>query len=211
MAYTEKAVGSASTSVPAFDVFLSHDHADAEVVEEIGRLVRQKYGYRVWLDRWVLVPGGNWQQEMAKGLGEAATCAVFIGRQTAQGWFRQEIERALNNQATQPDYRVIPVLLPDAPAGDPGAVLPGFLELRTWVDFRAGLTDSYALHLLRSGIAGTAPGPWPPLEMPNLAVGGDVALDSIKRELRELDQLKDLLHETVIIEMQRRILSRRFT
>jgi hypothetical protein len=78
-----------------YDVFLSHAHVDAEVVEKIGQVLLN-LGINVWLDRWVLVPGDLWQQEMARGLDHASTCAVCIGQTTPKGWFQQEIQRALN-------------------------------------------------------------------------------------------------------------------
>jgi len=44
-------------------------------VESIGVRSTDEAGLRVWLDRWVLVPGEHSQQEMAKGLDEARMCA----------------------------------------------------------------------------------------------------------------------------------------
>jgi hypothetical protein len=191
-----------------YDVFLSHDHNDADAVEDLGRAITD-FGFSVWLDRWVCVPGESWQQAIAKGLNETTTCAVCIGKRTAQGWFRQEVERALDLQAGDHRYRVIPVLLPDAVAGDPHQLLPGFVGLRTWVDFRPGHRDARALHLLRHGIEGTPPGPWPPL--PPCSAAPDATLLEVERDLRALDRIRSLLHESVLIETQRHILSRRFT
>lgn len=188
-----------------YDVFLSHDHADAEAVEDLGNVLRIDFGFRVWLDRWQCVPGSSWQADIAKGLSQAASCAVCIGKRTARGWFQAEIERALDRQATDPRFRVIPVLLPDAVLDDE-EFLFGFVRLRTWADFRPGSRDPRALHLLRHGVLGTAPGPWPPLpERP-----ADAVLDEVKHDLSALEQLTALLHEDVVIETQRRIVSRRF-
>lgn len=192
---------------PKYDVFLSHDHNDSETVDKIGRTLTTQFGFKVWLDKWILVPGRSWQQAIAKGLDEAATCAVCIGKRAAQGWFQQEVERALNLQASRPDFRVIPVLLPDSIDSDIIETVPAFVELRTWADFRPGLQDGYAIHLLKSGIQGVAPGPWPPLPPPE----ADATLAEIERDLQALDRLKPLLHEIVLIETQRRIVSRRFT
>lgn len=44
-----------------FDVFLSHAHLDAEIVESLGSKLEDIEGLRVWLDKWVLVPGEHWQ------------------------------------------------------------------------------------------------------------------------------------------------------
>jgi hypothetical protein len=132
----------------AFDVFLSHAHVDAASVAKLAARLVDEGKVCVWLDKWVLVPGAHWQQEMAKGLNQARTCVVCVGKQTPRGWFREEIERALNRQTNDSSFRVIPVILPD---GDPASV-DSFLELRTCVNFSGGLEDPEAFHILVSGI-----------------------------------------------------------
>jgi hypothetical protein len=143
-----------ANSTQKFDVFLSHAHEDAEIVERLGVKLTDEARLRVWLDKWILIPGEHWQQQMARGLEQAETCAVCVSRETSNGWFREEIERALNRQAKDPKFRVIPIVLPN---GD-RTVVDNFLELRTWVDFKVGIDDHYAFHVLISGIHGRAPG-----------------------------------------------------
>lgn len=137
-----------------FDVFLSHAHVDAEIVEKLGGRLIDKGGLRIWLDKWELVPGEQWQQGMAKALDDASSCAICIGNRTPAGWFRQEIQRALNRQTREPTFRVIPVILP----GGDQSLVDNFLELRTWVQFKGDLEDSDALHRLICGIKGIPPG-----------------------------------------------------
>src|ERR1051326_5590952 len=117
-----------------YDAFLSHSHDDATWVEALARRLEDECDFRIWLDRWVLVPGKSWQRAMTRGLEETTTCAVCIGAHTPKGWFQEEIERALDLQTRDDSFRVIPVLLPD---GNPESA-PGFLTLRTWADFRNG-------------------------------------------------------------------------
>ena len=138
----------------SFDVFLNYAHVDAEVVEKLGARLEDEGGLRVWLDQWVLVPGEQWQQGVARALEEVDSCAVCVGTETPSGWFDQEIQRALNRQAKDPSFRVIPVILP---GGDPSLV-NNFLEWRTWVQFKDSLDDRDALHRLISGIKGVSPG-----------------------------------------------------
>src|SRR5919109_1591030 len=92
-----------------FDVFLCHAHVDAGFIELLVARLADEAQFRIWLDRWILVPGEHWQQEMAKGLEQAKTCAICIGQHTPKGWFREEIERALNRQTKDNSFRVIPV------------------------------------------------------------------------------------------------------
>jgi len=186
-----------------YDVFLSYSHDDAEWVENLARRLTDQHSVKVWLDRWSLTPGKSWQQEMAKGLNEAGTCAVCIGMKTPIGWFREEIERALDLQTRNPEFRVIPVLLPEASAD----VVPEFVSLRTWADFRTGQDQGYAIHVLVQGIRGEPIGRWPAAAAP----GGGKTLSDYERKLTELHRMKPLgVHEEVVIEFERKILNRWF-
>ena len=145
-------------SEDTYDVFLSHSHTDGAYVEKLAELLEDKSGLKAWLDKWVIIPGGSFQQDIVKGLEEAKSCAVFLGAKEAGGWFQKEYEAALNRQAEDQTFRVIPVLLPGA---DPKAVNI-FLKLNDWVDFREEKDFEYALHRLTSGVKGVAPGRWKP-------------------------------------------------
>jgi len=137
-----------------YDVFLSHAHADAAWVEGLARKLDDA-GFSVWFDRWALVPGELFQSGMAQGLEQARACLVCASRETPSGWLEQEIQHALNRQAAEPGFRVIPVLIPGA---DEEALTP-YLKLRTWVDLRGGLEDEVAFERLVAGIEGRPPGP----------------------------------------------------
>lgn len=187
---------------PAFDVFLSYPHEESAWVEQLGERLEDEHGFRVWLDKWILVPGGSWQQAMTKGLDEAQTCAICIGSRTPDGWFREEIERALDIQTQRAEFRAIPILLPDASPD----LVPAFLRLRTWADFRNGNDPEYALHVLCQGIRGLPVGRWAiePKKTEN-------SLAAYERKLRELQRLADAgIYDEVIVEFQRKILSRWF-
>ena len=182
-----------------FDVFLSHAHTEAEAVESIAVRLEDTFGLRVWLDRWILVPGEHWQQEMARGLDQARTCAVCVGSNTPSGWFREEIERALHRQTKDKAFRVIPVILP---TGDRG-LIDGFLELRTWVEFRKGLEDADAFHMLVSGVRGLPPG----RRLRDRPDRND-GLATLKAKLSSIRDLRSerLIDEEIALEYQRRLL-----
>ena len=184
-----------------FDVFLSHSHLDAETVEGLARRLEDEGQFHVWLDRWVLIPGETWQQAIARALDQVRTCAVCVGDQTPRGWFKEEVERALNRQARDPSFRVIPVLLPNSATVN----IDDFLELRTWVDFRNGLQDSMAFHFLVSGIRGIAPG-----RRPEGTETTDSQQEQIIEELTKLQQLRKqgLIEDTILLEFQRKILKK---
>jgi hypothetical protein len=182
------------------NTFLSHSHNDAAWVEALARRLEDECGFKVWLDKWVLVPGKSWQQAMARGLAEAGSCAVFIGANTPKGWFQEEIERALDLQTRNPDFRVIPVLLPDADS----TTVPAFLSLRTWADFRKGQDQDYAFHVLRQGIKGKPIGRWP-IEKES---GSEEKLRLYQQKFTELACFRTYVHELVIMEFERKILDK---
>lgn len=141
-----------------YDVFLSHSHSDAKYVQKLAELLVDQEELKPWLDKWVVVPGGSFEQAITKGLEETKSCAVFLGPKKAGGWFEKEYEAALNRQAEDRSFRVIPVLLPGAVE----KAINIFLKLNSWVDFREAKDFDYAFHLLKCGIKGVAPGRWPP-------------------------------------------------
>lgn len=184
-----------------FDVFLSYSHKDTQLVEELAERLEDNAQLRVWLDRWNLIPGERWQQEIARGFDHTKSCAICIGKETPRGWFREEIDRALNRQTKDTSFRVIPVLLPNAQKIN----IDDFLELRTWVDFKKGLDDSRAFYLLISGIRGVVPGRGPHEEIdsesPHILVREKLILINKLRKERLLD-------DVVAIEYQGRLLDR---
>ena len=136
-----------------YDVFLSHNSADKPEVETIGDRLRQER-FNPFLDKWHLVPGKPWQTELTVALDASACVAIFFGPNGDGPWHNEEMQLALLKAVrTNDDHRLIPVLLPGA---DPSQI-DGFLELRTWVDFRPGLDDEAAFQRLVAAIKGVAP------------------------------------------------------
>jgi hypothetical protein len=157
-------------------------------------------GFHVWLDKWMLIPGQSFVQGMARGIDQAHCCAVCIGEHTPLGWFRQEIQRALNRQVRDPSFRVFAILLP----GAKDVNVDDFLELNIWVDFRSSDT-AYAFHVLVSGVKGEPPGKWPPKETLTMKTSADV-----EAKLRELHRFKqeNWVDPSIAVEFQRTVLKK---
>jgi WD40 repeat protein/energy-coupling factor transporter ATP-binding protein EcfA2 len=137
--------------VPRFDVFLSHNRADAPVVERIAERLRDE-GLQPWLDRWQAAPGSRWQREIAQGLRTSRACAVFVGPHGLGDWAREELEVAQDRATKDPRFRLFMVLLPGALHPDDPSL--DFLANRTWVDLRAGIIDRDGFQDLLSAITG---------------------------------------------------------
>lgn len=186
-----------SENLGHFHVFLSYSHEDAEWVENLACRLEDERGFRVWLDKWILIPGQPWQQEMSRGLDQAESCAVCIGKNTPNGWFKEEIQKALNRQTKDPSFRVIPVLIPDADSVN----VNDFLELRTWADFRLEHNTEDAFHTLACGIKGISPGRFPHKKQTRT-----ISIDHVADKLKKLKKIEDLIDREINLEVQRKIL-----
>jgi formylglycine-generating enzyme required for sulfatase activity len=145
------------TALPA--AFLSHNSADKPQVEAIGRHLEAR-GVTCWLDKWNLIPGVEWQEEIEAELKQCACCVVFVGAEEIRkgSWQHEEMRRAIARRVEAKDekFRVIPVLLPGADRGK-RSDLPDFLTRATWVEFGRSVDEPEALDRLVAGIRGLPP------------------------------------------------------
>jgi tetratricopeptide (TPR) repeat protein len=138
-----------------YDAFLSYNRKDAAIVEVIALRLRQEAQLRVFLDKWCLIPGEPWQDDIEKALDKSATCVIFIGPHGPSPWAHMEMRAALELRVGERMLRVIPTLLPGADKKS----LPLFLKSFTWVDYTVGVSDEGAYEALRAGICGFELGP----------------------------------------------------
>jgi WD40 repeat protein len=141
---------------PKFHTFLSHNNADKPAVETLARRLRQE-GIEPWLDKWNLIPGNPWQEEIEKALDACASCCVFVGTSGIGPWQNEEMRTAINRRITDSTgFRVIPVLLPDSQRPE-RSKLPEFLTRVTWVEFRHSLDEADSFNRLKCGVLGIPP------------------------------------------------------
>ncbi|MCP5075909.1 MAG: TIR domain-containing protein [Rhodobacteraceae bacterium] len=136
-----------------FDAFLSYSRTDQAAVETIAKALRSR-DVTPFLDRWHLAAGQPWQEVLAARLNDCRAVLIFIGPGEMGSWQKREKERALDRQAQESGFPVVPVLLPgtEDPALD-------FLGLNTWIDLREELTSDDGLEALVAAINGEPPGP----------------------------------------------------
>jgi hypothetical protein len=137
-----------------YDVFLSYNSADRAAVDEIARRLREAR-VNCFQDTRRLIPGEPWQEDLEDDLGRSRTCAVFFGPDGLGKWQTEEMRIAISRRVSDPEFRVIPVLLPGVVL--PEGKLPALVSRTTKVDFRPGLDDENAFDRLLSGIRGVAP------------------------------------------------------
>ena len=136
-----------------FDAFLSYSRSDQDAIEKVAQALRAR-NLKPFLDRWHLAAGQPWQELLANRLADCRSVVVFVGPGDMGSWQKREKECALDRQANEAGFPVIPVLLPgvDDPALD-------FLGLNTWVDLRDDIADLGNLDALAAAIRGQPPGP----------------------------------------------------
>lgn len=183
-----------------YNVFLSHSHNDAEPVGIIAGILEDAYNIKVWLDKWILVPGEPFRQAMAKGIDNAKTCAVIVGNGTPKGWFEEEIGKALNRQSQDKSFRVIPVLLP----GSDSKFITDFLELRTWVKFKETIDEKRPMHELVCGINGVPPGRQ--YEKDEIPIVNGIEIEDKLKKIKKLHE-DNLIEDSIKLEFQRIILN----
>jgi WD40 repeat protein/energy-coupling factor transporter ATP-binding protein EcfA2 len=137
-------------------VFLSYNSQDREKVRAVHAFLK-KYKLDTFLDEQHLSAGRNWPQALEQALNDASAVVVFVGSRTGR-WQRNEIGFALDRQASDERFPVIPVLLDGADASR------SFLFLNTWIDLRGErLHYAEALGRLIDAVAGRTgsdePGP----------------------------------------------------
>src|SRR5262245_262006 len=105
-----------------FDVFLSHNSKDKDVVRLLAEKLKSQ-GLSVWLDEEQLIPGRTWQEAIEEALKTVRSAGVLIGRDGLGPWVVPEMRICLMEFASR-NLPVIPVLLPGAPEKPE---IPGFL------------------------------------------------------------------------------------
>lgn len=151
----------APSDAERYHAFLSHNGKDKPAVETLADELAKR-GVSCWLDKWNLIPGDPYQENLEHALTRCDTCVVFFGPNGLGPWHNEEMRLALQRRAgvRERRMRVLPVILP----GGQRALesdLPGFLQGTMWVEFHRALDDGDALHRLECGIRGIPPGRGP--------------------------------------------------
>lgn len=139
-------------NVASYDAFLAHNGADKAAVEAIAQRLEDS-GLRPWLDAWHILGGESFTTKMGEAMMASGACAFFIGPNGLGKWHREEADLALHRATNDPDFPLIPVLLPGLPPSLEPGTIPPFLQIRTRVDFRSGLDEPAEFRKLVNAIS----------------------------------------------------------
>lgn len=141
---------------PPNHVYLSYNPQTQPFVADLVLRLRGDARLSFWFEPWHAIPGRPIQEQMEDALLQASSCAVFIGNDGIEGWQNEQMRVAIQAHVEDdPNYRVIPVLLPgvDRPKQRD---LPRFLRLYYPVQF-ASPDDDQGFRALLAGILGIPP------------------------------------------------------
>ncbi|WP_420128722.1 NUDIX domain-containing protein [Longimicrobium sp.] len=141
-----------------YDVFVSYNRRDTLVVDALVALLRAE-SVSVWKDSDQLIAGTPLLASIEQGVRASRNVLVCVGASGVGDWQDPEIQAALTLSLDDPSIRVIPVLVPGAPAE---LTLPLFLRSNLWVDLRGGLNDPANWSLLRRSIQAPSSAPAAP-------------------------------------------------
>src|SRR3954454_22449943 len=143
-------------------LFLSHAGIDTEAACALKQRLEAapeacEHGLHVWFDKDDLHTGKRWQTQLEEEIQHRSTAfAVYVGSRGVVNWVNAEIQLALGRAASDPSYRFIPILAPQAPGPE---ALPGFVALYQGVADVEGQPDQFAkliAAILGRDAAGTA-------------------------------------------------------
>ncbi len=120
----------------AFDVLLIHSEADGQEVSFIASELRYR-GLFPWFDKWHLLPGWIYLEEIERLLLISKAVAVFVGESEPPPWENLELTGFFTEVARR-RVPIIPVLLADVPEIPSH---PPFLQNVDWIDFRSAVPD----------------------------------------------------------------------
>jgi hypothetical protein len=176
-------------------VFLCHNSREKEQIKPLALDLLSLGGIRTWLDTWEIPGGADWERHIRREFAASWSCLVFLGQSGFGPFQREEIAWAKERQAIDPDYRLIPVLLPGL-EGESIKELDCLLPGVHWIDLRNGCDSAENLTPVFNAIRGEGPGP--PVQALTAAVAAerwdqtgrsDRSLLIRGRALREAQQL----------------------
>lgn len=134
-------IGSEARNEPRteVDVYLSYNQEDIEAVGELESDLKQA-GLSVWIESPPETEDrADLKSALASRLIVSRSAIVCVGPTGLSPWQLAEIDVAEARAASEPDFRIAPLLLPGVPTDFSPAALPRALASRQWIDLRSGV------------------------------------------------------------------------
>jgi hypothetical protein len=135
----------------AYHLFLSYHSPDRPLAERLGQALQAR-GLEVFLAPWTLRPGAFWIPALAEAIEKADAFLLLLSPRSPGPWQLLEYYEALDRKVKQPDFPLVPLVLPDAEPRLP------FLKQINWLQ-ATDPTGSDALESLVQALHGEVTGP----------------------------------------------------
>ena len=89
-----------------WDTFVSYRHTDREIAHQLAQRLATRE-LRVFFDERGIQLGAEWEQVLGAALDVTRSCTVLVGGRGVGGVQADEVRRALERQAGDPDFPVI--------------------------------------------------------------------------------------------------------
>src|SRR5262249_55734588 len=101
-----------SMIMQTYDVFLSYNNDDNEIVKQVAERLIDDHGLHPYFDSWEMIRGDQWRVALENGLAQSKACAIFISPSGLGTWENRELSAYLDMVVMDNKLRLIPVLLP---------------------------------------------------------------------------------------------------
>jgi hypothetical protein len=126
--------------------FISHAHANKDIVDQIEAWLREKANIPVWYDSRHLPAGSTIASALGSAIEQCQTMIIVLSQKSvASGWVQEEYEVAIGQRtAFRNDFRIIPIRVEECD-------VPHMLRSTKWIDLvGTGFTLEKASELLLS-------------------------------------------------------------
>jgi HEAT repeat protein len=173
---------------PRLRVFLCHASQDKAAVREL-RAQLQAVGAEPWLDEDQILPGHDWEQEIARAVRSSHVVLVCLSRSSInkEGYVQKEIRLALDIADEKPDGTIFVI-----PARIEECEVPARLRRWAWVDLFAANGCQRLIEAVRSRAA-------------SLAQRTSFARDTARQLTSEIARMLDGENQRVLAEAGSRI------
>jgi hypothetical protein len=117
--------------IKPFDLFLSHAHADKGFVDDIDNWLTRVSGFSVWYDARELPASSFVASSLSEAVSKCTGMIIILSKSSVgSGWVELEANAALSERASDPGFKVVPILIEDCE-------IPQMLNSTKYLDLRA--------------------------------------------------------------------------
>ncbi|WP_321421364.1 toll/interleukin-1 receptor domain-containing protein [uncultured Methanobacterium sp.] len=132
-----------------YHAFLSHAHADNEIVDRIYHLLSEVANIPIWYDADYLT--GQIASDLPKAINQCRNMIIVLSEASIKsGWVKKEYNLAMTENARFDDFKILPIRIDGCKVEHHKDL--GFLETTKWIDLPNGEIDLPTAHHIIASI-----------------------------------------------------------